>query len=250
MDGIEKDLIKNQLLNTLIDLDRICQHEEIEYSLHGGTLLGAVRNGKFIPWDDDIDISMTRDNFIRLTKICGQNKKLHITYSKIAPWVPRVYSSNPAAPVDILVYDYICDNKIGQLVKIFLLAILQCFLKQNVHIKYDRIWKNISVSFLKKVGSYLPEDKIKKIYTFIAQNCFIGKRKKIHRSIDQFSALFIILPKEDMQKFIFVPFEGREFSVAQNHDLILSTAYGKDYLTPPPIDKRNTDHSKIRDCIQ
>ncbi len=54
----------------LIEFDRICRKEDIKYSIESGTLLGAVRNNKFIPWDDDVDVSMTRDEYNKFFLAC------------------------------------------------------------------------------------------------------------------------------------------------------------------------------------
>lgn len=58
----DKELRKIEL-DILTAVHNVCEEHKIAYYLWGGTLLGAIRHGGFIPWDDDIDIAMTRSDF-------------------------------------------------------------------------------------------------------------------------------------------------------------------------------------------
>ena len=59
-------------LEGLKEIDRICRKHGIEYSLSGGTCLGQVRHGGFIPWDDDIDVDMMAGEFERFMAVAAE----------------------------------------------------------------------------------------------------------------------------------------------------------------------------------
>ena len=59
-------------LDLLREIDRICTMHRIPYVIIAGTLLGAVRHGGFIPWDDDVDVAMLRADYERFREVCRQ----------------------------------------------------------------------------------------------------------------------------------------------------------------------------------
>lgn len=66
------DAIQQILLGYLLEVDRICKKYNITYYLGGGTLLGAARHKGFIPWDDDVDIMLDRENYDKFLKVAPE----------------------------------------------------------------------------------------------------------------------------------------------------------------------------------
>ena len=74
---LEKDYkrkLQLRILDIVKDVDKICRENDIDYYILYGSALGAIRHQGFIPWDDDFDIGMTFDNYVKFLEIC--EKKL------------------------------------------------------------------------------------------------------------------------------------------------------------------------------
>lgn len=132
----EKSNLQNELYKMACDLDDVCKINSINLFLVGGSLLGAVRHGGFIPWDDDMDLALCREDYEKLKEIFEEelgdryiltcpnyktpsgNRFMQI-YKKETV-LRTLGDSNPFVPpniyIDIFPYDYVPDNLIKRIV--------------------------------------------------------------------------------------------------------------------------------------
>ena len=113
-------------LEVLQYVHNFCQERNIKYSLAYGTLLGAVRHGGYIPWDDDIDIAMLRDDYEQFAKEfnsekgpyrfydCRNDKDVHIAFGKVADTRTLIEegasTKNLGVAIDVFPIDELCDT--------------------------------------------------------------------------------------------------------------------------------------------
>lgn len=83
-----------RMLDILIEIDRICKKYDIKYWLSSGTLLGAIRHNGFIPWDDDLDIEMFREDYLRLIELLPKelSSKYAVQNSETEPFYFYFYT--------------------------------------------------------------------------------------------------------------------------------------------------------------
>ena len=241
------------LLPILIDIDAFCRKHGIKYSISDGTLLGAVRHKGFIPWDDDIDISMDRANFNRFSE--AAKKDFPVEYEIIHDiWIRRISRKDnpnknafpPEGCIDIFLFDNMPDGAKGK-IKVFLLKLLQGMIKSHVIYEgfsaMDRCKLFITHCFWKL---FTLRQKLK-WYDNVSQ---WGDEKNTTR-IARFNGSFFGISNVRFScgmigSYEEMIFEGHNFMVMSGWEEFLKTLYG-DYMKIPDKYNRTTSHVHIVD---
>ena len=79
MEHVKMNILQEKMLEILLVFDAFCKENDLKYYLCGGCLIGAIRHHGFIPWDDDVDVFMPREDYERLAHLWPQ-KVAHEKY--------------------------------------------------------------------------------------------------------------------------------------------------------------------------
>lgn len=134
-------LIQQGNVKLLYIIDKICRENNLQYWIHYGTLLGAVRHKGFIPWDDDIDICMMREDYDKLAFILGNGKEKN-TSGNLTFYIGdlfKVFYKDAPVKIDIFPFDTYYKSLNTTTEKISFINKLQNV--REKYLKWD--WKNI-----------------------------------------------------------------------------------------------------------
>ena len=247
--------LQKQLFDQMCEIDRVCRLYGIRYTLQGGTLLGAVRNQGFIPWDDDVDLAMTRENYERFKEIFPQVQHEYLIRDDFTAGALQVFSAEKGkATSDIFVYDFITVNPVLRKIRIYLIIALQAMLKTKRTIRMSQenghsAGQIFVYKLFWRIGLLFSQKTKMKWYKDVCQKCFIGNRTEIHLSNDSAKYLGRCIPTDYMSSFTEVKFEGHFFWVSKEYDKILRLSYGDEYMIPLRDPQNSKRHEIFRNQL-
>lgn len=225
----------------------ICDELGIKFWLHGGSLLGAVRHGGFIPWDDDIDIGIRRCDFEKLAQFLEHDDELELKNFYFVPGIcsrqPRVVFRGEYQPffIDLFVYDDIETDNIQKTWKTF------CEQKQQqvLELRHLEIY-NDSHCLIESESDRNSVDSVYEKYTWKNNksngNALIFSMDEgtnlIKEKTDSDDSFIRCFSKEFMFPLKMLRFNGTEFFAPNKYEEYLIAQYG-DYMILPPVLERS-----------
>lgn len=253
-----KDGFKESLLDVLAEFHCFCERHGLRYYLIGGGLIGAVRHKGFIPWDDDIDVAMPREDFERFLSLRGtldNSFKVSIPFEGdgYANTMPRIYSTRiriqeqfikrfTTGPwIDIFPLDNTFDSSFLRKLHfrlVYIFKVLNACKLGGISVEHGR----------KKARSkMLVYYMLKLVPGFLLSKPF-GWLQKIKRKPGRYVGNLMgrwrekeIIERDELERTASLPFEGIQLETFGNYKAWLEKVYGN-YMELPPEAQRVPDH--------
>lgn len=250
--------IQSVQLAYLLELDRICRKHNIKYFLGGGTLLGAIRHKGFIPWDDDADVMMLREDYDKFCKIAQSELPQGMTFqtsetdskcfyefakfrlddTTFATEFAKTHKGmHNGLAFDIFCHDNTANSKLGQKIHIAMTLFTRALVFNkwnNRKAENDSKIQSAVTDFCKRIfpikfSMWLE----KKTLTFFknkknAKYLYDGMGRNIYNGVFQ---------KNCLDEVIYVDFENIKMPVPKKYDEYLRFLYG-DYMELAPLSTR------------
>lgn len=247
-------------IEVLNEVDRICRQHDIQYFADWGTLLGTIRHKGFVPWDDDMDITMKREDYTRFCQIVRQEQgELEIINFHTDPeWkdmLSRVingrnvnytqehldkYHGFPyVAGLDIFPLDYVAPTEEEDKLQCSMISIVEAFsanIRNNTATpeEIEQTTKDIEQMCGVKFNNLEP---------LATQLLKLGERLSMMYTDEESQAVALmgdhagprpldVYPKEYYSESIYMPFEYTTIPVPVGYEKILIQKYGENYMIP------------------
>ena len=246
----------------LTRVKQICDENGISFALCGGTLLGAVRHHGYIPWDDDVDIDILRDDFYRLEELINRDEELvmlryykYMRQGNDAGYIPRIKLRRSdiffvdVFPLDTITVEPGCEKEVLEekesLCREFGEKLMELFRKhQLVYRGKEKAKANEALD-----AEVIP---LEKEYLAKYRERFQREDHQAHftRAIGNdgwLRSIYHIQKSEDYLPFEHnaVEFEGRLYDTFKNHDKILRYQYGDYWALPNALGQKHEYEMRV-----
>lgn len=250
--------VEQEILDVVVD---VCDKNNLKYSLAYGTLIGAVRHKGFIPWDDDIDIMMPREDYEKLRKIwngvapngyilqdCYINLDFPNNFIKIrkdnTTFIQSEYDKNASYHkgifVDIFPVDRVANGRIQQKIQFMWFAI---------NLLYNRGYTSGTkglVGFVEKILLKVPRQKQISIRNYAEKKMCKWNNKLDNKYVvpSTIIACHRYYSSDIFDELVYLEFQGKKYSGFKKYDEVLKVNY-ENYMELPPAEERVWSHHPI-----
>ena len=263
LQGLLKDMLQ--------DLLDVFEREKIFYTLSGGSVLGTIRHGCFIPWDDDIDLNMPRKDFEHLKAVfdrtlgdkyelcapetCPEHGMTHVQLRKrgtVYRGFNELGKSSAGVPVDIFVLENVSDNAlIRRLHGMLCLAAGYVLTCRKTHEDWTLLYPYIRGNSgllsayrkkraLGRIFGFIPLEKMARFAIHIYTMCRNEHSERVSIPSGRKHFFGEMYRRSDMCESRWGEFEGLKVRLPYGTETYLRILYGDDYMTPPPAEERET----------
>jgi len=257
--------LQKKSLEILVYFKKFCEEHDLMFSLCGGTCIGAIRHEGFIPWDDDIDVFMLRDDYEKIKKLwpkyadtdryvyCRTSKEEN--YHNIAASIRDKNTTFinrhsvdedivHGVGIDIIPLDGYPTTKIKRTWQILNTMIFSLFNAQRLPDNQGNLVRNFS----KIIFSIIKSPNLRyKLWCFSERQLVkypIEDGNHITQLLSGFRFMKLKYPKEIFEEVVYKKFEGYEMPVPAGYDEYLTMAFG-DYMSYPPEDDQVAKHDTV-----
>lgn len=229
---------QRRLLNITVAFHEFCVSRNIKYTIIGGTLLGAIREKGFIPWDDDMDVLMSREEFEKLRPV-ADGMEAH--YLKEHLWVYRIVEKeefennglDETTPMlDIFIADRVPKGKLRKKFKVLMLKMLQGMMKTRTNKEKKVSFPyRVALKVTALIGKLFSTKRKQKMYESVSKWGNKNSEQPLMICNDIFQSVGCEYDPHLLDECTEVGFEDVSLMAVKNWDNYLKEQYG-DYMTP------------------